>query len=80
MTLSKRILDMLPALIVFACVAAFGTYVAVAYVVRDPWWMHTLATHASTQPTARVAPRPGGPATTAARQPAPAADARPRRT
>lgn len=45
MTLHKRILDMLPALLVFAFVAAFGTYVAVAYVVRDPWWLHTLATH-----------------------------------
>ena len=56
MTLHKRILDMLPALIVFAAVAAFGTYVAIAYVVRDPWWLHTLATHAQAQPADRSAP------------------------
>jgi hypothetical protein len=42
MTPVKRIQDMLPALIVFAVVAAFGTYSMIAYVVRDPWWINTL--------------------------------------
>lgn len=42
MTPVKRIQDMLPALIVFAVVAAFGTYSMIAYVVRDPWWISTL--------------------------------------
>lgn len=46
MTLRKRFLDLLPALTVFAAIAAFGTYVAIAYVARDPWWLHTLAEHA----------------------------------
>jgi hypothetical protein len=42
MTPVKRIQDMLPALIVFAVVAAFGTYSTIAFVVRDPWWINTL--------------------------------------
>ncbi len=42
MTPAKRIQDMLPALIVFAIVAAFGTYATIAYVARDPWWIGTL--------------------------------------
>lgn len=43
MTLKNRILDMLPALLVFAFIAAFGTYVAIAYVLHDPWWITTLS-------------------------------------
>jgi hypothetical protein len=42
MTPVKRIQDMLPALIVFAVVAAFGTYATIAFVARDPWWINTL--------------------------------------
>jgi hypothetical protein len=45
MTWNKRLLDLLPALIVFASVTAFGTYVVIAYVLHDPWWLHTLAAH-----------------------------------
>jgi hypothetical protein len=36
MTLRTRILDMLPALLVFAVVSAFSTFVLVEYVVREP--------------------------------------------
>jgi len=43
MTATKRILDMLPALVMFALVAALGTYIAVAYVVHDPFWLNTVA-------------------------------------
>lgn len=50
MPLHKRFLDMLPVMIVFAAVAAFGTYVAVAYVLQDPWWLHTLAAHQQPAP------------------------------
>lgn len=39
----KRIMDMLPALIVFAIVSAFATYVAFAFVLQDPWWLQTVA-------------------------------------
>jgi len=36
MTLHSRILDMLPALLVFAIVTAFATYVLVEYVAHEP--------------------------------------------
>jgi hypothetical protein len=49
MTLRNRIFDLLPALLVFIAVSAFTTYVAVAYVVQDPWWMRTMAEHAQRQ-------------------------------
>ena len=45
MSLHRRILDMLPVLLVFATVAAFATYVIVAYIERDPFWLQTLAQH-----------------------------------
>ena len=47
MSLHKRILDMLPVLLVFSAVAAFATYVIVAYIERDPFWLQTLAQHGS---------------------------------
>ena len=43
MTPYKRIMDMLPALIVFALVSAFATYVAFAFVLHDPWWLQTVS-------------------------------------
>lgn len=36
MTLRTRILDILPALVVFAIVAAFATFVLIEYVIREP--------------------------------------------
>ncbi|MCW2974244.1 MAG: hypothetical protein JWN72_2517 [Thermoleophilia bacterium] len=45
MSLRNRILDMLPVLLVFAAVAAFATYVIVAYIEHDVFWLHTLAQH-----------------------------------
>ena len=42
-TFRKRLLDMLPALLVFAVVSLFASYVAVAYIVHDPLWLQTLA-------------------------------------
>lgn len=70
MTPTKRILDMLPALLVFAAVAAFGTYVAVAFVLRDPWWLQTRAELLAGTPPAAVVrtesapPAPAPPAAT----------------
>lgn len=57
MTLRNRILDMLPALIVFAIVAAFGTYCAIAFVERDPLWLRTVA-QVRRQHDAPAAPSP----------------------
>ena len=45
MSLHRRILDMLPVLLVFAAVTAFATYVIVAYIQHDPFWLQTLAQH-----------------------------------
>ncbi|MCW2960535.1 MAG: hypothetical protein JWM25_583 [Thermoleophilia bacterium] len=45
MTIRNRIFDMLPALLVFAFVSAFTTYVTVAYVLQDPLWLTTVSTH-----------------------------------
>jgi hypothetical protein len=36
MSVRSRILDLLPVLLVFAVVAAFGTFVLFEYVVREP--------------------------------------------
>jgi hypothetical protein len=36
MSVRSRVLDLLPILVVFAIVAAFGTFVMVQYVVREP--------------------------------------------
>ncbi|MCW2950104.1 MAG: hypothetical protein JWN41_1117 [Thermoleophilia bacterium] len=47
MSLYRRIRDMLPVLLVFAAVAAFATYVIVAYVERDAFWLQTLAHYAA---------------------------------
>ena len=63
MTIRARFRDMLPALLVFALVAAFTTYVTVAYIARDPWWLQTLAELRSAEET------PSGPGQS---QPAPA--------
>lgn len=45
-------MDMLPALVTFAVIAAFATYVAVAWVIRDPWWLHTVLELTGREPTA----------------------------
>jgi hypothetical protein len=61
MTFKSRILDMLPALVIFVLVSLFTTYVTVAYVVRDPLWLATIARHADRHPGAAPRPAPGVP-------------------
>lgn len=46
MTIHKRIMDMLPVILVFFVVTSFASYVTVAYIVRDAFWLQTLATYA----------------------------------
>ncbi|MBC7460878.1 MAG: hypothetical protein H7287_05910 [Thermoleophilia bacterium] len=58
MSLHHRILDMLPVLLVFAAVTAFATYVIVAYIQHDLFWLQTLAQHGvmPSEPSAPVTP------------------------
>ncbi|MCW2923368.1 MAG: hypothetical protein JWM98_772 [Thermoleophilia bacterium] len=60
MTLHKRILDMLPALLVFAFVSVFASYVAVAYIVHDPMWLRALAELQAQHPGASADPSAPG--------------------
>jgi hypothetical protein len=57
MTIQKRIMDMLPVILVFAAVTSFASYVTVAYIVHDAFWLQTLATYAPIGPPA-PAPHP----------------------
>jgi hypothetical protein len=66
MTIQKRILDMLPVILVFFAVTSFATYVTVAYIVHDAFWLQTLATYAPVGPPAPVSHSIGDPATTPA--------------
>jgi len=43
MSLRTRLLDLLPIMVVAFAVSAFTTYVAVAYILHDPWWIQTVA-------------------------------------
>jgi hypothetical protein len=58
MSLHRRILDMLPIILVFAAVSAFATYVIVAYIEHDPYWLQTLAQHGALPSQQAATPDP----------------------